>query len=59
VAGNVKDEGIRSIEEHGHFEIRGDKTMMLALDELLSSFAKEHRMKLPGTVYKPCYKVIS
>lgn len=59
VAGNVKDEGIRSIEEHGHFEIRGDRDMMLALDELLASFAKEHRMKLPGTRYKPCYRIIS
>ena len=24
VAGNVKDEGIRAIEEHGHFELNGD-----------------------------------
>jgi len=58
VAGNVKDDGIRAIEEHGHFEIRGDADIMARLDELLSSFVAQQRMKLPGTVYTPCYKVI-
>ncbi|MCF6325355.1 MAG: nucleotide 5'-monophosphate nucleosidase PpnN [Gammaproteobacteria bacterium] len=58
VAGNVKDDGIRAIEEHGHFEIRGDADIMAQLDELLSSFVAQQRMKLPGTVYTPCYKVI-
>ena len=28
VAGNVKDEGIRAIEKYGHFEIRGDASIM-------------------------------
>jgi hypothetical protein len=58
VAGNVKDEGIREIEKHGLFEIRGDTDMMQLMDSLLSSFVKQHRMKLPGTKYKPCYRVI-
>jgi len=58
VAGNVKDEGIRAIEEHGLFEIRGDKAIMQSLDSLLGSFVEQHRMKLPGTKYTPCYKVI-
>jgi len=58
VAGNVKDDGIRAIEEHGHFEIRGDAAIMARLDELLSSFVSQQRMKLPGSVYTPCYKVI-
>lgn len=58
VAGNVKDEGIREIEKHGLFEIRGDTNMMLLMDNLLSSFVKQHRMKLPGTKYTPCYRVI-
>jgi len=30
VAGNVKDEGIRAIEKHGHFEIRGDAARLTA-----------------------------
>ncbi len=58
VAGNVKDDGIRAIEEHGLFEIHGDADIMARLDALLSSFVSQQRMKLPGTVYTPCYKVI-
>ncbi|WP_455204348.1 nucleotide 5'-monophosphate nucleosidase PpnN [Kaarinaea lacus] len=58
VAGNVKDEGIRVIEEHGHFEIRGEVGIMESLDSLLSSFVAQHRMKLPGKKYVPCYRII-
>lgn len=59
VAGNVKEEGIRSIKEHGHFELRGDKEIMEPMDALLASFVEQHRMKLPGeTAYVPCYKII-
>jgi hypothetical protein len=59
VAGNVKDEGIRVIEEHGHFEIKGDADIMKSLDVLLTSFVEQHRMKLPGKKYTPCYKVVT
>jgi predicted Rossmann-fold nucleotide-binding protein len=58
VAGNVKDEGIRAIEKHGHFEIRGDADIMDPLDTLLKSFVAQHRMKLPVTEYVPCYRII-
>jgi len=58
VAGNVKAEGIRAIEEHGLFELRGDKEIMDPMDELLAAFVKQQRMKLPGTEYIPCYKII-
>lgn len=58
VAGNVKAEGIRVIEEHGHFEICGDAGIMRLMDELLASFVAQHRMKLPGKKYVPCYRVI-
>ena len=58
VAGNVKDEGIRTIEQHGHFEIRGDSSIMSQLDSLLGSFVKQNRMKLPGKKYTPCYRII-
>lgn len=58
VAGNVKDQGIRAIEKYGHFEICGDPDMMHAMDALLTSFVEQSRMKLPGKVYVPCYKVI-
>ncbi len=54
VAGNVKEQGVRAIEQHGHFEIHGDS----AMDALLASFVEQHRMKLPGKKYIPCYKII-
>jgi predicted Rossmann-fold nucleotide-binding protein len=58
VAGNVKDEGIRAIEKHGHFEIRGDASIMEPMDALLASFVEQQRMKLPGKEYVPCYRII-
>jgi len=58
VAGNVKDEGIRAIEQHGHFEIRGDTSIMEPVNALLTSFVRQHRMKLPGKEYVPCYRII-
>ncbi len=57
VAGNVKDEGIRAIEQHGHFELYGDAQLMAKLDELFAAFVEQHRMKLPGKVYVPCYRI--
>ena len=59
VAGNVKDDGIRSIEKHGLFEISGDPEIMKQMDALLKSFVEQQRMKLPGTEYVPCYKIIT
>ncbi len=58
VAGNVKEEGIRAIAQHGHFELNGDKEIMEPMDALLSAFVQQHRMKLPGAEYVPCYKII-
>ncbi|KZC35035.1 MULTISPECIES: nucleotide 5'-monophosphate nucleosidase PpnN [Rhodanobacter] len=60
VAGNVKEEGIQAIEQHGPFAIDGDADIMRALDKLLQAFVDQHRMKLPGgTAYVPCYRVLS
>ena len=58
VAGNVKDQGIRAIEEHGSFEIHGDPDIMTPMDQLLASFVAQHRMKLPGKTYTPCYRIV-
>ncbi|MBU2887374.1 LOG family protein [Gilvimarinus agarilyticus] len=58
VAGNVKDAGIRAIEEHGLFEICGDASIMGPVDELLDAFQQQGRMKLPGSNYVPCYQII-
>ncbi|MCW9088437.1 MAG: nucleotide 5'-monophosphate nucleosidase PpnN [Gammaproteobacteria bacterium] len=57
VAGNVKDEGIRAIEQHGHFDLNGEAALMERMDELLAAFVEQHRMKLPGKVYVPCYRI--
>jgi len=58
VAGNVKAEGIRAVEQHGDFEIRGETSILSPLDALLTSFVTQQRMKLPGKTYKPCYRII-
>jgi hypothetical protein len=58
VAGNVKEQGIQAIEQRGPFELRGDKVVMGLLDELLSSFVSQRRMKLAGE-YRPCYRLVA
>ena len=58
VAGNVKSEGIKEIRQRGPYILTGDSKIMTLMDELLHSFVKQQRMKLPGSVYTPCYKVI-
>jgi len=58
VAGNVKLEGIREIEEHGLYEMHGDSEIMERLDALLASFVAQTRMKLEGEEYMPCYRII-
>ena len=59
VGGNIKDEGILSIKENGPFILNGEKDLMQRVDKLLTSFIEQNRMKLPGTVYTPCYKIKS
>lgn len=58
VSGNIREEGIRAIEEHGPFDIRGDAGIMRHLDELLRVFVVQQRMRLPGHRYEPCYRVV-
>jgi predicted Rossmann-fold nucleotide-binding protein len=58
VSGNVKEQGIAAIEAQGPFELRGDAELMNLLDTLLRSFVAAGRMKLPGSTYQPCYRII-
>ncbi len=58
VAGNVKEEGMRLIEQFGPFEIHGDAEIMQALDTLLRAFVDQRRMKMVGE-YHPCYRVMA
>jgi predicted Rossmann-fold nucleotide-binding protein len=59
VSGNVKEQGIAAIEAHGPFELSGDPGLMRLLDELLRGFIAQGRMKLPGSVYTPCYRIVT
>jgi len=59
VSGNVKPEGVKAIREKGPFEIKGEPEIMESLDNLLTAFVADHRMKLPGgTHYEPCYRLV-
>ena len=57
VAGNVKEPGIRAIEEHGPFELYGDADVIDALSELLDAFVKQRRMKIDHEEYVPCFRL--
>lgn len=59
VSGNVREDTIASIEEHGPFEIRASGTYMKMLDQLLASFVSQGRMKLARDSYKPCYRIVA
>lgn len=59
VAGNVKEDGIRQIEEKGPFEICGDPELLEPLEEMLEAFVRQNRMKLPGSsAYTPSYRIV-
>ena len=58
VAGNVKEQGIAAVEAQGPFRIRGEQAIMRALDAMLTSFVAQHRMRLPGRDYRPCYELV-
>ncbi|MCA0200741.1 MAG: nucleotide 5'-monophosphate nucleosidase PpnN [Proteobacteria bacterium] len=58
VAGNVKETGIRQIEERGPFLVHGDRALVKPLDDLLEQFIAQNRMKLSGD-YKPVYRIVA
>jgi hypothetical protein len=59
VTGNVKDYGVQAIERQGPYELTGEQNVMRLLDELLTAFVAQGRMKLPGSVYRPCYRLVA
>jgi predicted Rossmann-fold nucleotide-binding protein len=60
VAGNVREAGIRLVEAHGPFELRGDPRIVGALGALLRRFVEQRRMKLSDPAnYVPCYKTVA
>ncbi|HUQ10774.1 MAG TPA: nucleotide 5'-monophosphate nucleosidase PpnN [Steroidobacteraceae bacterium] len=59
VTGNVKENGVRAIEKLGPYELTGDASVMKLLDDLLAAFVAQKRMKLPGSAYRPCYRLVA
>ncbi len=59
VTGNVKEYGIQAIERLGPYELAGDPSVMKLLDELLAAFVAQRRMKLPGSTYRPVYRLVA
>ncbi|MCG9696067.1 nucleotide 5'-monophosphate nucleosidase PpnN [Shewanella sp. Isolate11] len=59
VAGNVKLDTIKAIKKNGPFELNGDPVLMKLMDTLLQAFVQQQRMKLPGSEYIPCYKIVT
>ncbi len=59
VSGNIKESGIRAIEEKGPFQLHGDENLMQMIDRLLISFADQKRMKMLGSNYHACYQIVS
>ena len=53
VAGNVKEEGVKAIKQHGPYILSGEPSLMKAMDKLLQAYVDEGRMKLPGSKYCP------
>ena len=49
---------MQAIEKFGRFEIHGDPAIMGPMDALLKSFVEQHRMKISGADYNPCYRII-
>jgi predicted Rossmann-fold nucleotide-binding protein len=58
VYGNVKPDGIAAIERHGRLQIRGEKQIMAAVDELLGFMVEQGRMRMVGE-YEPVYEIVS
>jgi len=59
VTGNVKEYGIQAIEREGPYELCGDPAIMRLLDELLAAFVVQRRMRLPGSTYRPVYRLVA
>lgn len=59
VAGNIKEDGVNLIRQHGPYQLSGEPELMKQMDTLLQSFVDQYRMKLPGSHYEPCYEIIN
>lgn len=59
VAGNVKDFGVRAVEEHGPYQLRGEGDVVDGLSGLLEGFVRDGRMKIDPSSYRSCFELVS
>ena len=59
VAGNIKDFGVRAIEEHGPYQLHGEPDLVQSLGDLLTAFIEQGRMKLDSSNYTPCFTLVT
>jgi len=57
VSGNVREDTAELIEREGPFVVNGSRRIMNLLDELLSAFVRQQRMKISAGEYDPCYVI--
>ena len=57
VSGNVREDTAEIVEREGPFEINGSGRIMGLMDDLLSGFVAQHRMKISSGDYDPCYVI--
>ena len=57
VSGNVREDTAAMIEQNGPFRINGSQRVMELLDDLLSEFVAQQRMKISTGDYDPCYVI--
>jgi len=59
VAGNIKEFGVRAVEERGPYQLRGEPDLVASLGELLDAFVEQGRMKLDPANYTPCFELVA
>ncbi|MFK7828514.1 MAG: nucleotide 5'-monophosphate nucleosidase PpnN [Congregibacter sp.] len=57
VAGNVKDFGVRAVEEKGPYQLSGEGDVVDGLADLLDGFVRDGRMKIDANSYTPCFEL--
>jgi predicted Rossmann-fold nucleotide-binding protein len=58
VAGNIKEFGVRAVEEHGPYQLHGEPDLVQSLGDLLAAFVEQGRMKLDSSNYTPCFTLV-
>ena len=57
VSGNVREDTAAMIDREGPFVINGSQRIMDLLDQLLTGFVAQRRMKISSGEYHPCYEI--